>query len=314
MGLIHLLQPALLLGVDEMDYIELKDKSVKFRLEKDRLYLRLGIWDYTDIYIDREAFIEHNSNFDNFVVLFLDLLNGKRKKKNDFSDPYWIALLDELIENHLIIGYEERQQSLLYVITDESNYDKLVKYNCLCNRNAQIHLLNETFEVDENFNYFVVLNNPKVHTLKNLNKQFFKAKKSWNMGIIDGKFMHLTSFVPNITGCFECFELNNSIRMADYENYINYLEIEEKMNLTKNVWSSSLFMYQFLLMLADKKVSSLRGKLLSVYLPTLEFNLETLHKSSLCSLDGLRAQKISQNLNLNAQTVIKKILEDKNDK
>lgn len=73
-------------------------------------------------------------------------------------------------------------------------------------------------------------------------------------------------------------------------------------------------MYQFLLMLADKKVSSLRGKLLSVYLPTLEFNLETLHKSSLCSLDGLRAQKISQNLNLNAQTVIKKILEDKNDK
>lgn len=70
MGLIHLLQPALLLGVDEMDYIELKDKSVKFRLEKDRLYLRLGIWDYTDIYIDREAFIEHNSNFDNFVVLF----------------------------------------------------------------------------------------------------------------------------------------------------------------------------------------------------------------------------------------------------
>lgn len=50
MGLIHLLQPALLLGVDEMDYIELKDKSVKFRLEKDRLYLRLGIWDYTDIY------------------------------------------------------------------------------------------------------------------------------------------------------------------------------------------------------------------------------------------------------------------------
>ncbi|OYS15875.1 hypothetical protein CBF56_06180 [Lactobacillus taiwanensis] len=298
-----------------MKYIELKDDSVKYHINKDTLYIRIGIWDYTEITLDRKSFVDHNSSFDDFVRLFCSLLDGQVIKESELIDPYWKSLIDELIENNLIIGYQEKTDSLIYVITDLPNCKKISKYNKLCNQNMEIHSIDEPVQIYDTYRYLVVVGNPDKNVLEKINNIFFQKNKSWSMGIIDGKFMHLTTFVPHITGCFECFALDNSLRMADYENYVEYLREEDNLNKANQSNGSVLLAYQLLLTFTSQHINSLRGQLLSIYLPRLEFNLEPLRKSSLCTLDGLRAQEISENLNIDAQTVIHKLLEDqKNDK
>ncbi|MCT3409499.1 hypothetical protein [Lactobacillus helveticus] len=298
-----------------MKYVELKDGSVKYRISRDLLYIRLGIWDYTEITLDRQSFVNNNSNFDEFTQLFCQLLDGQRKKLSDFEDPYWGSLIDELIEGNLLIGYEEKAKSKVYVITDFQESHKIQKYSALCNQSVEVHSMDEPININDQFNYLVILNNLEVNRLKKINQTFFQNNKSWSMGIIDGKFMHLSTFEPHITGCFECFALGNSLRMADYENYISYLKEERNLRKANNSDSLSLFAYQLLLMLTMQNINSLKGQLLSIYIPKLEFNLEPLHKSALCNLDGLKAQEISEELNADAQNIIQKILEEnKNEK
>lgn len=311
MGLTLLLLLVLFLGVDKMEYIELKDSSVKYNLNNNVLYLRLGIWDYTEITIEREAFEKNNSDFDKFVTIFTKLLNGHVLSEMEFTDPYWLTLIHELIENNLIIRYREKNTDNICILTEKQNCKKISKYSNLLGKNLKIIAIDDLNSINKDINYLIILGNPDIRMLEKLNKSFFKANQSWSLAIIDGKFMHLTKFVPNISGCFKCFELNNSIRMADYENYIDYIKNEDKLIKASDSIDNVLLALHLLLTFTIQNSDSLRGQLLSVYLPNLEFNIEPLQKSSLCDLDGIMAQSISEDLNIDAQNTIERILRGK---
>lgn len=299
-----------------MKYIVLKDYSVKYKLSNDKLYIRMGIWDFSEIFLDKKSFDQNNADFKKFIKLFIQILDGKKVNINYFSDQYYKKLINELLSEDLLIKIQDTDSKNnvvnICVISDDESISFMKKYNIIMNiSNVTFENINKKFDISHDMKYIVILPNPYLMEVENLNKRFFKKNITWSMAIQDNLFMHFSTFVPNITACFNCFEIGNSLRMYEYENYVNYLKNEQDLDSSKIKKESICYLYQTSLLYATQNYEPLEGKLLSIYVPNLEYNLEPLHKSSLCALDGLKAKRISEDLNLNAQNIISEILKEK---
>lgn len=303
----------------KMNYIKLKDNSVKFKLNEHELVINIGVWDNTEIIISKESFEERYESFDKFVRLFTPVLRGERVPLKEFgSCQYYIELINELIDNDVLISeIEDKAASIgdkLCFITETCNFKKVDEYLEI------IGLENyELLDIDNfsclNINvkemYVVLSINPKLLVLKELNRCFFKKNKPWFLALQDNQFIHLSKIVPRKSGCFECLELSNSLRVADYENYL----------LMKRDQASSAFSntanYNILLLLLQLSVNAclsdniaLDGKILSIYLPKAEINIERLYRSSFCPLDGVQAEEVAEQNNINAEELLQHLLKE----
>lgn len=297
-----------------MKYLVLKNGSVKYKLSTDKLFIRLGIWDFTDISIDKDSFSNKNSSFDVFINKFIRILDGKRVNLEDFSDSYEKELINELISNNLLIKIVDtndiNEENNICIISDKQSIEFMKNYNRVMGiNNVSFKNISTEFNVTNENRYIVIAPTPYISNLKAINEKFFQKSITWSMAIQDNLFMHFSTFVPTKTACFNCFNVGNSMRMYDYENYVNYLKTEEQ--LTKSPYSektSICYLYQTALMYESESFYPLEGQLLSIYIPHFEYNIEPLQKSTLCDLDGFKAMKISEDLNLNAQSIIDSLI------
>ena len=297
-----------------MKYIKLNSQSVKYREFSDYFLVRTGIWDYKEITFYKEEFEKNDSNYKTFINLLKKVFNNGKQEYSLFQkDKYFLTLLNSLEECGLI---KIENSSLLkemktVVITCQKAIPILYRYSELINlKNIKfisldkIEIAKLQFLVEDFDRVIVLIDNMYVEKMLGVNEVLYNLKKIWSLGIIDGNFVHMSTFDGDNTGCLECLESSNTIRMTEYENYIAYRQNERKYSLAQ-VINSNLIIYVYQqLLLYSLGSYSLLGTLLTIYWPKLEINVEPLHKDTLCALHGVKARSISEGLNLNAEKII----------
>jgi thiazole/oxazole-forming peptide maturase SagC family component len=137
---------------------------------------------------------------------------------------------------------------------------------------------------------------PNISLLRNLNRLLIKLEKPLILGFIDGPFMTLLSTIANQTGCFECFEHRMLARMEDtlvYHKFVqsnrSYNNREEDIHPTiftppVHMLTSAVITEGFLY--AALNMMRLAGRIVNIYLPVLEIQVQDLLRVPYCSACG----------------------------
>lgn len=133
---------------------------------------------------------------------------------------------------------------------------------------------------------------PSVRMLRNLNRVLIDAEKPMILGLIDGPFMTVLSTLPTESGCFECFEQRMLARLEDtlvYHQFVvgagmgsraNGRWLAPQLHMLLATALSEAFLYATVGMLR------LAGRVLNIYLPLLEIQVQDLLRVPYCPACG----------------------------
>lgn len=152
---------------------------------------------------------------------------------------------------------------------------------------------------------------PSLVTLRNLNRAVERFEKSLIVGLIDGPFLSIIGTQPPYTGCFECFELRSLARLEDHVIYHKFAStlaagnaldgISPLMGLLTNLVLTEGFLEVHL------GVSRFAGRVLNIYLPTLEIQAQDLLRMPGCPACGYVTKQRPAQINYNARVVVDRI-------
>lgn len=140
----------------------------------------------------------------------------------------------------------------------------------------------------------MALSNPGMTFLRNLNRVAVADSVMLSMALIDGPFLTAMTFKPTETGCFECFE--NRV-MARLQEISAYREFSKKFTIKDSAGKSlshispllntfaSIPMFEAFMYSCIGK-TTLAGRILNVYLPALEIQVQDLLRISSCPACG----------------------------
>jgi len=142
----------------------------------------------------------------------------------------------------------------------------------------------------------VCLSAPHVSLLRNLNRVLIRLEKPLVAGLLDGPFLHLLSTSAAETGCFECFEHRLLARLEDTVVYQRFVEAGRLSpcglrELRSTVSTPILHMLVSgalaeAFLFATLGMLRLAGRVVSIYLPVLEIQVEDLLRVPYCPACG----------------------------
>lgn len=159
------------------------------------------------------------------------------------------------------------------------------------------------------------LREPNMVFLRNLNRVLVEIEKPLSLGIIDGPFIHILTLHPPQTGCIECFEHRVMARLEDltaYHEFIHYQNVSKASVcdyapiahiLTAIVISDALLM-------GTVGKSKFIGRVLSIYLPTLEIQVEDVLRVPYCPACGAISKGRAKEMYVSSRAIIQKLLEE----
>ncbi len=137
-----------------------------------------------------------------------------------------------------------------------------------------------------------VVASPNVSLLRSLNRLLIRADKPLILGLVDGPFLCALSTIASETGCFECFEQRMLARLEDTVVYYQFVQatgtgahaagpwISPQLHILTSTVISEGFMYSTLGMMR------LAGRIVSVYQPLLEIQVQDLLRVPYCPACG----------------------------
>jgi thiazole/oxazole-forming peptide maturase SagC family component len=137
-----------------------------------------------------------------------------------------------------------------------------------------------------------VVASPNVSLLRNLNRLLVGAEKPLILGLVDGPFLHALSTLATETGCFECFEQRMLARLEDTVVYHQFVQatgggtnsggpwLSPQLHTLTATVISEAFLYSTLGMMR------LAGRIVSVYQPLLEIQVQDLLRVPYCPACG----------------------------
>lgn len=137
---------------------------------------------------------------------------------------------------------------------------------------------------------------PNLSTLRNLNRLLLQAEKPLILGLIDGPFISALSTVPTDTGCFECFEQRMLARLEDTAAYQQFVEATARADAPNGAWSASQLhalvsvVVSEAYLYATVSMMRLTGRVVNVYLPLLEIQVQDLLRVPYCPACGYIAR------------------------
>lgn len=131
-------------------------------------------------------------------------------------------------------------------------------------------------------NHFIVTIESTVHPirLRNLNRLALEAGTPWIHAAVDGPFLLIgPTFVPGKTACYQCLESRILMNMRESENYLRYKralvegQVKEAQLPVLSAMMGVLASHTALEVLNFQRTgcSYTKGKLMAVYMPTMEF-------------------------------------------
>jgi thiazole/oxazole-forming peptide maturase SagC family component len=158
---------------------------------------------------------------------------------------------------------------------------------------------------------------PNVSLLRNMNRILVKQEKAFVLGLIDGPFASVFASVAKQSGCFECYEQRLLARIEDMAVYHRFVEATSgqlrhhetaaPFAPITNLLTSGVLMEATLL--ASMGLSRLAGRVLSVYMPLMEIQVQDLLRVPYCPACGHVSQNQMSEMYLNAQTIMDRMLQ-----
>jgi thiazole/oxazole-forming peptide maturase SagC family component len=139
----------------------------------------------------------------------------------------------------------------------------------------------------------VILAYPNPTLLRNLNRLFIHYRIPWILATLDGPFIMLTSFVPYESACFECLELRITSQIRSMEEYKSYISLlTQKDSSFKDIEFTPVLQIPVsiamseLILLSSFKANHFVGRLLSIYLPFFEIQMQDVLRLPICPACG----------------------------
>lgn len=162
----------------------------------------------------------------------------------------------------------------------------------------------------------VSMERPHVKFLRNLNRILIELSKPFVMSMMDGPFMSLITIKPPETGCFECFEnrvLARIEEMSVYEKFVEQtggpLKVREKTlvsPLIQTMTSAAIFEA---VMIASIGRAKLSGRILNVYVPVLEIQIQDLLRVPFCPACGFVAKAQMEEMYSSSKKIVDSLLD-----
>lgn len=161
-----------------------------------------------------------------------------------------------------------------------------------------------------------ILEKPSISFLRNLNRLLIKAEKSLVLGMIDGPFITFLTINPPYTGCFECYENRIMARMENLAVYNNFAlstksvlsEVSSSFhNPILHALSSIAIAEGFMLSVIGLAKSS--GRVVNIYLPVGEIQIQDLLRVPYCPACGHIAQSEMSEFFTSSNMIVNKLLD-----
>lgn len=155
---------------------------------------------------------------------------------------------------------------------------------------------------------------PELTLLRNLNRVLIQAGKPLILGLIDGPFLSILSTLATRTGCFECYEQRMLARLEDTLVYHRFVEsaagggkgggaFSPALHLLTAAALSEGFLYSAL------GVQRLAGRVINVYLPLLEVQVEDLLRVPYCPACGFVSKARMNEMYTSSKRLVADMLE-----
>jgi thiazole/oxazole-forming peptide maturase SagC family component len=156
--------------------------------------------------------------------------------------------------------------------------------------------------------------NPNLSLLRNLNRVLIRLEKPLILAMVDGPFVSVTGFVPQQTGCFECFEQRMLVRLEDSAAYHDFLRV--KASALQSVQFNSAYLHILTsAVIGEAYLQStmgmfrVAGRTVNVYLPLLEIQVQDLLRVPYCPACGFVARAQMQDLYVSSRALINELLD-----
>lgn len=159
---------------------------------------------------------------------------------------------------------------------------------------------------------------PNISLLRNLNRVLISLEKPLILGLIDGPFISILSTLAKQTGCFECFEHRMLARLEDsivYHRFVdaNRQHVSKRDAIRSTVFSplahilsSAVVMEGF--MHATFGMLRLAGRIVSVYMPLLEIQVQDLLRVPYCPACGFVSQSQMDEMYTSSRRIVDEML------
>ena len=156
---------------------------------------------------------------------------------------------------------------------------------------------------------------PNLTLLRNLNRLLIRAEKPLIAGLIDGPFVIALSTLATDTGCFECFEQRSLARLEDTAVYHEFVRATAGGEGSAAKWAapqlhmlvSTILAEGFLY--ASFGMMRLAGRIVSVYLPLLEIQVQDLLRIPYCPACGFVSRAQMNEMYTSTRRIVTDMLE-----
>ena len=165
----------------------------------------------------------------------------------------------------------------------------------------------------------VSLSAPNISMLRNLNRLLITLEKPMILGFMDGPFLTLLSTVATQSGCFECFEHRMLARLEDTVVYHKFVEFTRSHFKHKDADSQSIIFTPPSHMITAAVVTEgflyatfgmlrLAGRVINIYLPLLEIQVQDLLRVPYCPACGFISKSQMNEMYTSSQRVVNEML------
>ncbi len=157
------------------------------------------------------------------------------------------------------------------------------------------------------------MKNLSIILMRNLNRICMEVEIPIVLTFIDGPVVCALATNPYSTGCLECFELRALARLEDHVQYHNFVKVEKNSSKYTSKGSKGLVpLLNLLVNLAVSEaylirkigVSKFTGRLLTIYLPTLEIQAQDILRVPFCPACGAVSKIKLEEKNISSRALV----------
>jgi thiazole/oxazole-forming peptide maturase SagC family component len=297
--------------------IDVGDYHAKFSLTSDD---NSTIIDLLDTLSD-QSYLNDGSNDE--MDMFLKCLIGGTVPESMLDNgqnnyKHVLTITDsEQMEKYLSETAQEINVNLSF-LSDEDW--KTVEKADITSRLNAIQTMEKQSELDFIFEQYdcvlICVERPHIKMLRTINRILLPLGKPMIISLLDGPFLSVMTLKGNETACFECFENRVMARLQDMGAYRNFVkETGGTMAKRKKTYATpilqaagSVALFEALLYTNVSK-AKLAGRLINVYIPLLEVQIQDLLRVPFCPACGHIAKAMYDEMYTSSKQIVNKLID-----